>query len=136
MSLSVSISTAEILSACLFSAEGILSEVVGDQGEKLETQFFHIEALINRATTEGKAIDLVVVDCGPGSFTALRAGIAFGKGLAAGLGARIITVSTEELTASMAQAREAPSRAKLVALGYLSGTINESPEDRHLVHSF
>ena len=136
MNLSLSISTAEILSACLFSAERIVAEVMGTRGEKLETQFFHIEALINRATTEGKAIDLVVVDCGPGSFTALRAGIAFGKGLAAGLGARVITVSAEELTASVAQEREAPSRAKLVALGYISGTINESPEDHHLVHSF
>lgn len=136
MNLFLSISTAEILNACLFSAEGIVAEVKGARGEKLETQFFHIETLLNRATTEGKAIDLVVVDCGPGSFTALRAGIAFGKGLTAGLGARIITVSAEELTASMAQERETPSRAKLVALGYISGTLKESPEDHHLVHSF
>jgi len=136
MSLSLSISTVGILSACLFSSEGIIADVMGDQGEKLETQFFHIEALINRATSEEKEIDLVVVDCGPGSFTALRAGIAFGKGLAAGLGSRMITVSTENLSESMAQVRKSPSRASLVALGYLSGTIKESPEDRHLVHSF
>jgi hypothetical protein len=136
MSLSLSISTVEGLTACLFDAEGILAHVTGARGEKLETQFFNLDALIDRATTEGRKIDLVIADCGPGSFTALRAGIAFAKGLATGLGARIITVSAEDLPEPAAVASGYTSRASLVALGYLSGTVTESAEDRHLVHSF
>ena len=51
-----------------------------------------IEALFRRAAIERTAIALLAVCLGPGGYTGLRVGVSAAKGLALGLGARIVGI--------------------------------------------
>jgi hypothetical protein len=53
-----------------------------------------------RRTIELKRVTQVAVASGPGSFTSLRVGVAFGLGLAKGLGVPIVPLPTLELQAA------------------------------------
>lgn len=53
-----------------------------------------LEDVLRRAGVALREVDAVVVVSGPGSFTGLRAGTAFGRGLARGLGRRLRLVPT------------------------------------------
>jgi tRNA threonylcarbamoyladenosine biosynthesis protein TsaB len=57
------------------------------------------ESLIREAGISIDAIDRVALVSGPGSFTGLRIGLAYAKGLYAALGAKMVTVTSLELLA-------------------------------------
>ncbi|MGQ9753856.1 MAG: tRNA (adenosine(37)-N6)-threonylcarbamoyltransferase complex dimerization subunit type 1 TsaB [Thermaceae bacterium] len=59
-----------------------------------EVLFPTLRALLEEAEVEFKAIGLISVGLGPGSYTGLRMAIAAGEGLALGLGARVVGVSS------------------------------------------
>jgi len=61
-----------------------------------------ISALCDRHDARN-AVDVIAVDCGPGSFTGIRIGISTAKGLADGWGAKTIGVSQFDLFPSLAR---------------------------------
>jgi tRNA threonylcarbamoyladenosine biosynthesis protein TsaB len=67
-----------------------------------------LRALLERAGTDVASLDRVAVVSGPGSFTGLRAGIAFGRGLARGRGIALVSVPTFQAASA---ARSEPVRA-------------------------
>lgn len=58
-----------------------------------------VEALLRLARAEQKEIELVAVDIGPGSFTGLRIGVAFAKGMAQALDVPMVGVRQTEAVA-------------------------------------
>ncbi len=97
-------------SAALLSEDGGLvaerHEVVG-RG--------HAERLVPMIAEllEGRAADAILVDCGPGSFTGLRVGLAAAHGLAIGWRVPLAGYSAPALLAAMAGAGGAPVAAAL-----------------------
>jgi len=64
-----------------------------------------VRDLMAASGTRFQALDRIAVTVGPGSFTGLRVGLAFGKGLALALGRSCVGVGTlEALAASLAPA--------------------------------
>jgi len=85
----------DICSVGLAGHEGLISEYLLRQG------YIHAERLpeavsfvLHAASTGFKHIDAIAVTSGPGSFTGLRIGIAFAKGLAAGQNIPLIKIPT------------------------------------------
>jgi tRNA threonylcarbamoyladenosine biosynthesis protein TsaB len=58
-----------------------------------------VESLLDRAGAEASDIDRLAVVVGPGSFTGLRIGLAFVKGLYAAIGSDVVTMTSLELLA-------------------------------------
>lgn len=59
-----------------------------------------VETALARAGVRVRDVDAVAVSCGPGSFTGLRIGLSFAKGLALATGAALIGVPTLEALAA------------------------------------
>lgn len=55
-----------------------------------------VEALLDLAAVKPEEIELIAVDIGPGSFTGLRIGVAFAKGMAQALGIPMVGVRQTE----------------------------------------
>ncbi len=53
-----------------------------------------VDELLSRLRAEGKQIDAVAVSAGPGSYTGLRIGASLAKGLAYGLGVKMVAIPT------------------------------------------
>lgn len=87
----------------LVSSQGTQELVVPmgrDGGEVLPLA---VEALLRLAHADRTEIKLVAVDVGPGSFTGLRIGVAFAKGMAQALGIPVVGVrQTEAIARPMA----------------------------------
>ena len=71
--------------------------------------------MIGGLPDQGRA-DRIVVDCGPGSFTGVRVGIAAARGLGIGWGAQVLGYSSTSLVAAAAFADGHASDALLVVL--------------------
>ena len=74
-----------------------------------------VEALLSDLEIEKKKLKAVAVALGPGSFTSLRVGLSFAKGLSLGWGIPVIGVPTLDITASQQPLAEMPLCAFLQA---------------------
>ena len=91
-------------------------------GIRLERSAFHLVDL-SRAVSEllvperprGSLIDRAAIVIGPGSFTGLRIGMAFVKGLHAGLGCDLVTMTSLELLSRQALSGGLPVAAMIDA---------------------
>lgn len=91
---------AKTASAALFEDGKIVSEFYLDSGfTHSETVLPMAKAVLDSARITPADIDLFAVNCGPGSFTGLRIGIAAVKALAMSLGKPCAAVSTLEALA-------------------------------------
>ena len=85
--------------AALVSASGeheIIVPMGRDGGELLPAA---VDALLRIAAAKREEIELLAVDIGPGSFTGLRIGVAFAKGMAQALGLPVVGVRQTEAIA-------------------------------------
>ena len=82
----------------LLEAEQVVAEAVRPSGRD-----FDVAAEVALLAPDPRVIDSVLVALGPGSFTGLRQGIAFGVGLALGLGAQLYGIGTLDLAAARAK---------------------------------
>ncbi len=73
--------------------------VLDDDRHHTETLTPGIETLLREAGLAAKSLDRVVIDRGPGLFTGLRVGVATAVGLALGVGAQLVSVTSLELLA-------------------------------------
>jgi len=101
MLLAINTSTPQFSIAILQKSGCLLAEQVISAGSRNFRTFmpaFH--SLLKYSGAHPKDFSAVAVTIGPGSFTGLRVGIAFAKGLCQGLGVPIIGVSSLEALAS------------------------------------
>ncbi|MES2755632.1 MAG: tRNA (adenosine(37)-N6)-threonylcarbamoyltransferase complex dimerization subunit type 1 TsaB [Pseudomonadota bacterium] len=91
----------------------------------------HAERLIPMiaALAEGGRADTILVDCGPGSFTGIRVGIAAARGLGIGWGVPVQGYSSTALIAAMATARHGAEAIAVVLEGG-HGEVFVQPYDR------
>jgi tRNA threonylcarbamoyladenosine biosynthesis protein TsaB len=89
-----------VCSALLLAADGALG-VVERSGQTGEAAFLPrmVADLLAEAGMQASDLGTVAVNVGPGSFTGLRASIAFASGLATGAGLPLIPVTTAEALA-------------------------------------
>lgn len=104
--------TARSGSAAVVDNGTVVSEIVGDgsrtHGERLPRDLMHV---LDAAAVPLRAIDLLAVAAGPGSFTGLRVGIAAMQGLAMSIGRQIVPVSALEALAAGGADGRAPVAA-------------------------
>lgn len=91
----------ETMSLALLEGNSLVAEV------RLSSPRGHAEALpevladvLRRVGWEAKDLERVVVGIGPGSYTGMRVGLAFGKSMAYALGIEVVGVSTLEALAA------------------------------------
>jgi tRNA threonylcarbamoyl adenosine modification protein YeaZ len=82
----------------LIDGELVVAEVVKASGRD-----FDVVAEVAKLVPEPAVINTILIALGPGSFTGLRQGIAFGVGLAMGLGVPLLGIGTLELAAARAR---------------------------------
>lgn len=89
---------------------------------RLERSAFHlvdlsrsVAALLDPERRRGSPLDRVAIVTGPGSFTGLRIGMAFVKGLYAALGCDLVTMTSLELLSRQALAAGLPVAAMIDA---------------------
>lgn len=90
-----------VMSVALLSEAGPLGTVQLEGKESRNEKLLpSIEWLLREADIERRAIELLAVTRGPGSFTGVRIGLATVEGLALALGIGICAMSTHEVVAS------------------------------------
>ena len=97
MRLAIDTSSARSAVAVL-SGDDVVGEIVKPSGRE-----FDVAAEVALLLPDPKVLDSVLVALGPGSFTGLRQGIAFGVGLALALGVPLLGIGTLELAAARAR---------------------------------
>jgi tRNA threonylcarbamoyladenosine biosynthesis protein TsaB len=96
-----------------------------EPSQHAETIVGMIDEVLARAGVRRDAIELVAVGLGPGSFTGVRVGVATAKGIALGLGVRIVGVRTSQIVAASVRERV------VVALDGKKGEVFASAWARH-----
>ena len=87
--------TGAVASCALVCADRTIAEFsVNNKLTHSQTLMPMIDQMLSSADFNKGDIGLVAASCGPGSFTGLRIGVAAAKGLAFGLGLKIVPVST------------------------------------------
>jgi tRNA threonylcarbamoyl adenosine modification protein YeaZ len=95
----LAIDTSSALSAlALVEAERVVAETVKPSGRD-----FDVAAEVALLAPDLRVVDSVLVALGPGSFTGLRQGIAFGVGLAMSLAVPLLGIGTLDLAAARAR---------------------------------
>jgi tRNA threonylcarbamoyl adenosine modification protein YeaZ len=95
----LAIDTSSARSAVALIGQGhVVAEVIKPAGRD-----FDVAAEVAVLAPDPRVIKSVLVALGPGSFTGLRQGIAFGVGLAMSLGVRLYGIGTLDLTAARAK---------------------------------
>lgn len=77
--------------------ELIREKIWADERRDVDTLVTSLQELLSDAGLEKSDLTEIVVISGPGSFTSLRTGVAFANALAAGLGAKLYSMSTFEM---------------------------------------
>ncbi len=95
-------------SAALATGEGVCSSVRLGASSHLVSLAKAVSSLLDRAGLAATDIDRVAVVLGPGSFTGLRVGMAFVKGLYAATAPEVVVMSSLELLARQALADDLP----------------------------
>jgi tRNA threonylcarbamoyl adenosine modification protein YeaZ len=94
----LALDTSSAMSAlALLEGERVVAETVRPSGRD-----FDVAAEVARLVPDVRVIDSVLVALGPGSFTGLRQGIAFGVGLAMSLGVPLLGIGSLDLAAARA----------------------------------
>ncbi len=89
-----------ILSVALLADQSLIGALsMEGKGSRNEKLLPAIDWLLTESGIERKAIDLLAVTRGPGSFTGVRIGLATVQGLALALGKKVCTMSTHEAIA-------------------------------------
>lgn len=84
--------------------------VIGEEGRDQPARLLPaIAAALANAGVDRRAVSLLAVTIGPGSFTGVRVGLATARGLAVGLGVPLAGIATTAVL--LAQARRLPARA-------------------------
>jgi tRNA threonylcarbamoyl adenosine modification protein YeaZ len=95
----LALDTSSAMSALALLEEGrVVAETVRPSGRD-----FDVAAEVGRLAPDVRVIDSVLVALGPGSFTGLRQGIAYGVGLALSLGVPLLGIGTLDLAAARAR---------------------------------
>jgi len=82
-------------SVALVSSDRVIAEFsINNKLTHSQTLMLMIDQMLTSATFDKADIDIIAASEGPGSFTGLRIGAAAAKGLAFGLGLKIVPVST------------------------------------------
>lgn len=82
-------------------AGGILGHRRGDEGPDQADRLIElIDAVLRDAGLDYGGIDVIAVNCGPGSFTGIRAGVAAARGLALASGRPLVAVNSLEVLAA------------------------------------
>lgn len=90
-----------------------------------------IDEMLNNLEIEKKKLKAVAVALGPGSFTSLRVGLSFAKGISLGLGIPVIGIPTLDITANQQPLDEIPLCAFLQAgRGKLAASFYEVKRGR------
>lgn len=82
---------------------GIVEETLREWQRTAESIIPLVDRVLSSAGTGLEKIDLLAISSGPGSFTALRIGMAAAKGMAYGRGLPLVTISTMEALAVSAR---------------------------------
>ena len=89
-----------VLSVALQRRDGMTKEIIFETGlHHVEKLMLFVRELLSELQIKKEKIDLIVCGVGPGSFTGLRVGLSAVKGLALGLGKKIVAVSSLDLIA-------------------------------------
>jgi tRNA threonylcarbamoyladenosine biosynthesis protein TsaB len=83
-------------------AGGILGYRRGDEGPDQADRLIElIDGVLRDAGLDYGGIDIIAVNCGPGSFTGIRAGVAAARGLALATGRPVVAVNSLEVVAAV-----------------------------------
>lgn len=83
-------------------AGGILGYRRGDEGPDQADRLIElIDGVLRDAGLDYGGIDVIAVNCGPGSFTGIRAGVAAARGLALATGRPVVAVNSLEALAAV-----------------------------------
>lgn len=83
-------------------AGGILGYRRGDEGPDQADRLIElIDGVLRDAGLDYGGIDVIAVNCGPGSFTGIRAGVAAARGLALATGRPVVAVNSLEVVAAV-----------------------------------
>jgi len=90
-----------------------------------------VDEMLNNLEIDKKKLKAIGVALGPGSFTSLRVGLSFAKGISLGLGIPVIGVPTLDITANQQPLGETPLCAFLQAgRGKIAASFYESKRNR------
>lgn len=90
-----------------------------------------VDEMLTNLEIEKKKLKAVATALGPGSFTSLRVGLSFAKGMSLGLGIPVIGVQTLDITANQQPLAETPLCAFLQAgRGKLAASFYENKRSR------
>lgn len=95
--------THRCISIAVGAPDGVVEETIWEWQRTAESIVPLVDKVLAAAAIVISDIDLLALSSGPGSFTALRIGMATAKGLAYGTGAPLVTVSTMEALAKSAR---------------------------------
>lgn len=95
--------THQCISVAVGSPEGVFEETLREWQRTAESIVPLVHKVLALAEKTIDDIDLLALSSGPGSFTALRIGMATAKGFAYGAGVPLVTVSTIEALAESAR---------------------------------
>ena len=111
--------------------EAELTDFDTDSVIRCKRQNLEDDEMLNNLEIEKKKLKAVAVALGPGSFTSLRVGLSFAKGISLGLGIPVIGIPTLDITANQQPLDEIPLCAFLQAgRGKLAASFYEVKRGR------